>query len=83
VFALYEDVDVVGMPFYTMEFLEGCICTDMSMPGVPPEVRNKWCVIFLFLFLFRRLLPLYLLALSSRPPFRPSARPPVSYTTQH
>ncbi|KAF8472391.1 kinase-like domain-containing protein [Russula ochroleuca] len=41
VLVLCEDVDVIGTPFYTMEFLEGRIFTDMSMPGVPPEVRRE------------------------------------------
>jgi Phosphotransferase enzyme family len=49
VFALCEDVDVSGTPFYITEFLDGRIFTDMSMPGVPPKVRSEWCVIsFLF-----------------------------------
>jgi aminoglycoside phosphotransferase (APT) family kinase protein len=44
VFVLCEDRDVIGTPFYIMEFLEGRIFTDMSMPGVPPEVRSDWYV---------------------------------------
>jgi aminoglycoside phosphotransferase (APT) family kinase protein len=44
VFVLCEDSDVVGTPFYIMEFLEGRIFTDMSMPGVSPKVRREWCV---------------------------------------
>jgi aminoglycoside phosphotransferase (APT) family kinase protein len=44
VFALCEDRDVIGTPFYIMEFLEGRIFTDMSMPGVPPDVRSEWYV---------------------------------------
>jgi aminoglycoside phosphotransferase (APT) family kinase protein len=44
VFVLCEDVGVIGTPFYIMEFLEGRIFTDMSMPGVPPEVRREWYV---------------------------------------
>ncbi|KAI0260136.1 kinase-like domain-containing protein [Gloeopeniophorella convolvens] len=41
VFVLCEDNDVVGTPFYIMEFLEGRIFTDMSMPGVPLAVRRE------------------------------------------
>jgi aminoglycoside phosphotransferase (APT) family kinase protein len=44
VFVLCEDRDVIGTPFYIMEFIEGRIFTDMSMPGVPPEVRSEWYV---------------------------------------
>ena len=61
VFVLCEDVDVIGTPFYIMEFLEGRIFTDMSMPGVPPKVRSEWCVIFLRLprpFLLPTIVPL-------------------------
>ena len=43
VFVLCEDSDVIGTPFYIMEFLEGRIFTDMSMPGVSPQVRREWC----------------------------------------
>ncbi|KAI9452375.1 APH-domain-containing protein [Lactarius psammicola] len=41
VFVLCEDSDVIGTPFYIMEFLEGRIFTDMSMPGVSPEIRGE------------------------------------------
>lgn len=41
VFVLCEDSGVIGTPFYIMEFLEGRIFTDMSMPGVSPEVRRE------------------------------------------
>jgi len=41
VFVLCEDDNVIGTPFYLMEFLEGRIFTDTSMPGVPPEVRRE------------------------------------------
>lgn len=46
VFVLCEDSDVIGTPFYIMEFLDGRIFTDMSMPGVAPEVRREWYVIY-------------------------------------
>jgi len=41
VFVLCEDSEVIGTPFYIMEFLEGRIFTDMSMPGVSQEVRRE------------------------------------------
>ncbi|KAH9165026.1 protein kinase subdomain-containing protein PKL/CAK/ACAD [Lactarius sanguifluus] len=41
VFVLCEDSKVIGTPFYVMEFLEGRIFTDMSMPGVSPAVRRE------------------------------------------
>ena len=44
VFVLCEDCNVIGTPFYIMEFLEGRIFADMSMPGVPPKVRREWYV---------------------------------------
>ena len=45
VFVLCEDNEVIGTPFYIMEFLEGRIFTDMSMPGVSQEVRREWYVV--------------------------------------
>ena len=42
VFVLCEDSEVIGTPFYIMEFLQGRIYTDMTMPGVSPEVRREW-----------------------------------------
>jgi aminoglycoside phosphotransferase (APT) family kinase protein len=36
-YALCEDVDVLGSAFYVMEFVEGRIFTNPSMPGVGPE----------------------------------------------
>jgi aminoglycoside phosphotransferase (APT) family kinase protein len=47
VFVLCEDSDVIGTPFYIMEFLDGRIFTDMSMPGEPPEVSRERYVISL------------------------------------
>lgn len=41
---LCEDVNVIGTPFYIMEFLDGRIFTDPRMPEVPPETRREWCV---------------------------------------
>ncbi|KAH9976436.1 kinase-like domain-containing protein [Lactifluus volemus] len=41
VFVLCEDSSVIGTPFYIMEFLDGRIFTDMSMPSAPPMVRRE------------------------------------------
>ena len=41
---LCEDVNVIGTPFYIMEFLDGRIFTDPRMPEVPPEARREWYV---------------------------------------
>ncbi|TBU31130.1 APH-domain-containing protein [Dichomitus squalens] len=38
---LCEDVDVIGTPFYIMEFLDGRIFTDPRMPEVSPETRRE------------------------------------------
>lgn len=40
VYCLCEDSDVVGTPFYVMEFLDGRIYEDPALPGVLPEDRN-------------------------------------------
>ncbi|KAJ5720231.1 uncharacterized protein N7483_008165 [Penicillium malachiteum] len=40
VLCLCEDNDVIGTPFYIMEFLDGRHFTDPSMPGVSAEERN-------------------------------------------
>ena len=42
---LCEDVDVIGTPFYIMEFLDGRIFTDPRMPEVSSETRRAWCVL--------------------------------------
>ncbi|RDX49304.1 APH-domain-containing protein [Lentinus brumalis] len=39
--ALCEDVNVLGTPFYIMEFLDGRIFTDPRMPEVSPETRRE------------------------------------------
>lgn len=41
---LCEDVNVLGTPFYIMDFLDGRMFTDPRMPEVPPETRREWCV---------------------------------------
>ncbi|KAJ5543839.1 hypothetical protein N7494_005118 [Penicillium frequentans] len=39
-FCLCEDNNVIGTPFYIMEFLDGRHFTDPAMPGVSAEERN-------------------------------------------
>ena len=39
-YALCEDDSVIGTPFYIMEFLDGRIFEDFTMPGVGPEERT-------------------------------------------
>ncbi|ODM24109.1 hypothetical protein SI65_01699 [Aspergillus cristatus] len=39
-YCLCEDADVIGTPFYIMEFLDGRMFTDPAMPGVGAEERN-------------------------------------------
>jgi len=39
--AYCEDISIVGTPFYVMEFLEGRVLVDQSLPGFAPEQRNK------------------------------------------
>ncbi|KAI0205970.1 kinase-like domain-containing protein [Astrocystis sublimbata] len=42
-YCLCEDASVVGTPFYVMEFLDGRIFEDLSIPNVPAEERtNLW-----------------------------------------
>ena len=41
---LCEDSDVIGTPFYIMEFLEGRIFTDSKMLVVDPQTRHEWQV---------------------------------------
>lgn len=40
-YCLCEDDSIVGTPFYIMEFLDGRIFEDFTMPGVPAEERTK------------------------------------------
>ena len=39
-YCLCEDDSIVGTPFYIMEFLDGRIFEDFTMPGVDPEQRT-------------------------------------------
>ncbi|KFH48053.1 Acyl-CoA dehydrogenase family member-like protein [Hapsidospora chrysogenum ATCC 11550] len=39
-YCLCEDDSVIGTPFYIMEFLDGRIFEDFTMPGVDPEQRT-------------------------------------------
>lgn len=40
-YCLCEDDGIVGTPFYIMEFLDGRIFEDFSMPGISAEERTK------------------------------------------
>lgn len=40
-YCLCEDESVVGTPFYIMEFLDGRIFEDPSLPGVTPKEREQ------------------------------------------
>lgn len=39
---LCEDSEVIGTPFYVMEFLDGRIFTDVRMLEIPPKDRQEW-----------------------------------------
>ena len=39
-FAYCEDESIVGTPFYLMEFLEGRVLVDQSLPGMAPSERG-------------------------------------------
>lgn len=40
-FAFSEDLDVVGTPFYIMEYLEGRVIVDQSLPSFSKEDRSR------------------------------------------
>jgi aminoglycoside phosphotransferase (APT) family kinase protein len=40
-YCLCEDVNIVGTAFYIMEFLDGRIIEDATMPDVSPEDRTE------------------------------------------
>ena len=42
VFVLCTDVDVIGTPFYIMDFVKGRVFTDPSLPSVPPKQRMAY-----------------------------------------
>jgi hypothetical protein len=44
-YVLCEDSSVIGTPFYVMEFLDGRIFTDTTMPDVSPKDRREWFVV--------------------------------------
>lgn len=44
-FALCEDSNVIGTPFYIMEFLDGRIFEDAGFPGVTKEDREEMYVL--------------------------------------
>lgn len=39
-YALCTDTSVIGTPFYIMQFLDGRVFEDQTMPGVPSEERD-------------------------------------------
>jgi aminoglycoside phosphotransferase (APT) family kinase protein len=39
---LCEDKSIIGTPFYVMEFVDGRIFTDTTMPEVSPKDRREW-----------------------------------------
>jgi aminoglycoside phosphotransferase (APT) family kinase protein len=43
-YSLCEDTTVIGTAFYIMEFLDGRIIEDASMPDVTPEERTEMSV---------------------------------------
>ncbi len=43
-YCLCEDSSVVGTPFYIMEFLDGRIIENPTIPGVTPAERSEMCV---------------------------------------
>ncbi|KAJ5245867.1 hypothetical protein N7468_000850 [Penicillium chermesinum] len=58
VFCLCEDNNVIGTPFYIMEFLDGRHFTDPSMPGVSAEERTAlWKSAVETLAKFHRVIP--------------------------
>jgi aminoglycoside phosphotransferase (APT) family kinase protein len=46
-YCLCEDASVIGTAFYIMEFLDGRIIEDASMPGVTPKERTEMSVYLL------------------------------------
>jgi hypothetical protein len=42
---LCEDANVLGTPFYIMEFLDGRIFADFRMLNLPPAERKAWYVV--------------------------------------
>ena len=41
VFFYRDDSSVVGTPFYVMEFLDGRVWSDQSLPGLEPAERSN------------------------------------------
>ena len=50
-YCLCENSSVIGTPFYIMEFLDGRIIEDPTMPGVRPAERTEMYVIVLVMVL--------------------------------
>jgi aminoglycoside phosphotransferase (APT) family kinase protein len=41
-YALCEDESVIGRAFYIMEFMEGRVLWDQSLPGMTPAQRGAY-----------------------------------------
>ncbi|KAF8200494.1 hypothetical protein K438DRAFT_1582602 [Mycena galopus ATCC 62051] len=39
---LFEGKSIIGTPFYVMEFVDGCIFTDTTMPAMSVQDRQEW-----------------------------------------
>lgn len=60
VYTLCEDVDVIGTPFYVMEFLKGRIFTDVRMLDLPFEERREWYVnLFIYILSKKNLIKIH------------------------
>ncbi|KAE8145826.1 kinase-like domain-containing protein [Aspergillus avenaceus] len=57
-YCLCQDSNVIGTPFYIMEFLDGRLFTDPAMPGISAEERNAlWKAAVQTLAKFHRVSP--------------------------
>jgi acyl-CoA dehydrogenase len=59
VYSYCRDESVIGTPFYIMEFLDGRIFEDASMPGVTADHRSAMCVYFFLILFLRNLLTFF------------------------
>lgn len=50
VHVLCEDTDVLGTPFYVMDFLDGRIFTDVNLPEVEEKEERKQLCVLLAIF---------------------------------
>lgn len=49
-YCLCEDASIIGTAFYIMEFLDGRIIVDASIPDVTPEERTEMSVLLQLCF---------------------------------